>query len=105
MTAGGTGIAIVRSDKLVLYQNRPNPFNPNTTISFTLPEKTRAELSVYDVEGKLVAVLVNDALDKGFKEVTWDGKDYHGIPVSSGVYFYRLKAGKQVLTRKMVVLK
>ena len=105
VAAGGTGIAIVRSDKLVLYQNCPNPFNPNTTISFTLPEKTRAELSVYDVDGKLVAVLVNDALDKGFKEVTWDGKDYHGIPVSSGVYFYRLKAGKQVLTRKMVVLK
>ena len=87
-----------------LEQNVPNPFNPTTTISFTLPEKARANLSIFNVEGKLVKTLVDDVMGEGLKEVTWDGFDSRGIPVSSGVYFYRLKAGKEVLTKKMVVL-
>jgi len=90
---------------LLLSLNYPNPFNPTTTISFTLPEKVYAKLSIFDIEGKLVKTLVNDTTDEGFREVTWDGLNAKGNPVSSGVYFYSLKAGDKVLTRKMVLLK
>ena len=88
-----------------LFQNFPNPFNPTTMISFSLPEKTRAVLSIHDVEGRLVTTLVDDTLDEGVREVTWDGKDASGSPVGSGVYFYRLTAGDKTLTKKMVCLK
>jgi hypothetical protein len=90
---------------LALHQNRPNPFNPTTSISFTLPNKARVDLSVYNLQGQLVKTLVSEALDAGIKEVVWNGTDARGDPVASGVYFYRLKAGKKVLTRKMVHLK
>jgi hypothetical protein len=90
---------------LELFQNHPNPFNPTTTISFTVPERTHANLSIFDATGKLVKTLVNEAVDEGLAEVTWDAKDNRGNSVSSGVYFYRLKAGKKVLTKKMVVIK
>jgi hypothetical protein len=89
----------------LLYQNRPNPFNPMTTISFTLSERMHANLSIYNIEGKLVKNILNEAMDEGLNKVTWDGTDAKSNRVSSGVYFYRLKAGKKVLTRKMVLLK
>jgi hypothetical protein len=90
---------------LSLHQNHPNPFNPTTTIPFTLPKRVQTRLSIFNIEGKLVRALVDDVLDEGLKETTWDGTDSQGNPVSSGVYFYRLKAGKKVLTRKMVLLR
>ncbi|UCH82994.1 MAG: choice-of-anchor D domain-containing protein, partial [Candidatus Latescibacterota bacterium] len=88
-----------------LEQNFPNPFNPTTTISFTLRIRENVNLSVYDVQGKLVTTLVDETLDPGVKEIAWHGKDVHGNQVSTGVYFYRLTAGKQSLTKKMVLLK
>lgn len=88
-----------------LYQNHPNPFNPTTTIAFTLPRREKVDLSVYNIEGKLVTNLLNEPLDEGSRQVTWNGTDSHGNPVSSGVYFYRLKAGGKTLTKKMVLLK
>jgi hypothetical protein len=93
------------SDELVMASAVPNPFNPSTKISFTVPKRVRATLAVYDVEGKLVTTLVNESLDAGLKEVTWHGKDARGNPVSTGVYFYRLTAGNRTLTKKMVLLK
>jgi hypothetical protein len=88
-----------------LYQNVPNPFNPTTTISFVLPERTRATLSIYDVEGRLVRTLVDEIIGEGYQERTWDGKDANGNQVGSGVYFYRLTAGDKTLTKKMVLLR
>jgi hypothetical protein len=88
-----------------LYQNYPNPFNPNTTISYALPDKAHTTLSIYTVEGKLVRLLVNETLAAGYKQIIWDGRDNHGIPLSSGVYVYRLKAGSNALTKKMILLK
>ena len=90
---------------LGLNQNYPNPFNPTTTISYTLPRKMHVNLSIFNVEGKLVKTLLDVAQEEGFRKISWDGKATNGSPVSSGVYFYRLKAGKKVLTKKMVMLK
>lgn len=90
---------------LFLYQNCPNPFNPSTTISFTLPKRSVTELAIYDVEGKLVTTFVDGTLEEGYKKVTWDGIDAYGNPVSSGIYFYRLKAGGKTITKKMILLK
>jgi hypothetical protein len=90
---------------LSLDQNYPNPFNPITTISFSVPDKTQVYLSIHDLEGKLVKTLFNDTLDQGYKQTSWDGTDSQGNPVSSGVYFYRLKTGGKLLTRKMVVVR
>ncbi|MCK4349825.1 MAG: T9SS type A sorting domain-containing protein, partial [Candidatus Krumholzibacteria bacterium] len=94
-----------RAIPLALRQNYPNPFNPVTTISFTLPKRAYVNLAVYNVEGKLMRVLVDEKLDSGLKEIPWDGRDAKGIEASSGVYFYRLKADKKVLTKKMVLLR
>jgi hypothetical protein len=90
---------------LTLHQNRPNPFNPSTTIKFVLPENGHANLSIFDARGKLIVSLVDQVLSQGLKEFAWDGKDARGKAMSSGVYFYRLKAGNNVLTRKMVLIK
>jgi hypothetical protein len=90
---------------LMLGQNVPNPFNPSTTISFVLPQKFHATLSIYNIEGKLVKTVADQPLGAGRHEVDWDGTDARGKAVSSGVYFYRLDAGKKVLTKKMLLLK
>ncbi|HKW14425.1 MAG TPA: FlgD immunoglobulin-like domain containing protein [Candidatus Krumholzibacteria bacterium] len=88
-----------------LEQNSPNPFNPQTAIRFTLAARQNVTLSVYDVSGRLVRTLVSGAQEMGTHSVTWDGRDSAGSTVSSGVYFYRLDAGKFSDTRKMVMLK
>jgi predicted outer membrane repeat protein len=90
---------------LALQQNYPNPFNPSTTISYSLPDKIHAQLAVYNLDGKLVRMLVDEDLDEGYKQTTWDGKNSHGNAVASGVYFCRLIAGDKMLTRKMVVIR
>jgi hypothetical protein len=91
--------------KLTLHQNRPNPFNPGTTISFILPEKGNANLSIFDATGRLITTLVNQDMSEGLQEFHWDGTDNKGNTVSSGVYFYRLKAGNKILTKKMLLIK
>jgi len=92
-----------------LSQSYPNPFNPATTIAFdvagTPGEKQRVQLDVYDVRGKLVVRLVDSTLDPGSHKVVWDGRDSAGQPVSSGIYLYTLRGGKNVYTRKMVLMK
>jgi hypothetical protein len=97
--------AVIPAWTTELHQNHPNPFNPATAISFTLAKQGAVKLTIYTPDGKLVTTLVDEALPPGFKEVPWDGKDAHGNTASSGVYFYRLEAGKTVLSKKMVYLK
>jgi hypothetical protein len=91
--------------QLALSQNFPNPFNPTTAIEFFLPKTAPVELSIFNLEGKLVRTLVDDVLNNGFKEYQWDGKDTQGSSVSSGMYFYRLKVGNRTLTKKMTLIK
>jgi hypothetical protein len=84
----------------VLIQNYPNPFNPTTVISYQLPVASNAELGVYDLLGREVAMLVNERKPPGSYEVT-----FNATALTSGVYFYRLTAGSFVQTRKMLVIK
>ncbi|MEJ2720337.1 MAG: beta-propeller fold lactonase family protein, partial [bacterium] len=88
-----------------LEQNHPNPFNPSTKIAFTIPADGHVTLNVYDVAGRLVRTLVDEKRRANRYTVMWDGRDNRGTPVASGVYFYRILAGKYRATKKMVVVK
>lgn len=92
-------------EQVILGQNYPNPFNPSTTLSFYLPEKTKAQLTIYNIKGQVVNIIKNEVMDKGSHTVVWDGNDRSGRPVSSGVYFYQLKAGRTNNVRKCILLK
>ena len=91
-----------------LSQNAPNPFNPSTSIQYTIPVSTEAvkvRLTIYNVRGHLVKTLIEAEQQAGNYSVNWDGRNMKGQMVSSGVYFYRIKAGKFSQVRKMIVLK
>ncbi len=88
-----------------LYQNFPNPFNPATTIGFDLPEAGSVRLSVYDLLGREVVTLLNGDRAAGHHTVNWNARDARGQPVSSGIYFYRLEAGSNKLSQKMLLSK
>ncbi|MDP3024368.1 MAG: S8/S53 family peptidase [candidate division Zixibacteria bacterium] len=92
-------------EKFALFQNFPNPFNLATNISFYLSEKSEVNLTIYNVLGEKVRTLINGILDAGSHSITWDGKNETGSVVASGIYFYRLNAGDQVMTKKMSLLK
>jgi hypothetical protein len=86
-------------------KNYPNPFNPETIILYTLPAGSEVRLVIYNVLGQHVRELVNAFQPSGQYGVRWSGRDELGRNVSSGVYFYRLHAGKNVVLRKMLLLK
>ena len=88
-----------------LVQNFPNPFNPATTIAFSLARRGHVVLAIYDVRGALVRTLVNETRTAGDYRIEWDGRNNAGTSVSSGVYFYRLSASGFRSTKKMVLLK
>jgi len=88
-----------------LSQNFPNPFNPTTQIRFTLPQMTKVELKVYDILGREVKTLLTGEQPAGMHTIEWDGRNNYGTQVSSGVYIYRLNAGKYVQSKKMLMLK
>ena len=90
---------------VTLYQNHPNPFNPQTVIRFYLPEAQEISLAVYDVVGRQIVRLAEGKREKGFHIVTWDGRNSSGAMCASGVYFSRLKAGKSTISRKMVIMR
>lgn len=86
--------------ELELTQNYPNPFNPSTIISYSVPEQAHIRLTVYDMLGRQIAVLVDEQQGPGGYDVTWDGTDF-----SSGMYLYRIEAGNQSKTRRMMLIK
>ena len=94
-----------------LEQNFPNPFNPTTTIRYSLPKESTVKLSVYNLLGQEVASLRNDVQGAGQHDVVWNGRNDTGSPVATGVYFYRLEArptdGAEafVTFKKMVMMK
>ena len=88
-----------------LYGNYPNPFNPKTTISFSLPEEEDIELTIYNIKGQKVKTLYSGLADEGEHTMIWEGKDSNDKLVSSGLYFYKLKTNNKELTRKMLMMK
>ena len=83
-----------------LAQNYPNPFNPVTVISYTIPDAGKVQLTIYNILGQTVAVLVNESQEKGIHKVEFDGTN-----LNSGIYFYQLAAGNNISTRKMMLIK
>ncbi len=88
-----------------LAQNYPNPFNSATTIEYALRSASRAVLEVYDLTGQRVLELVDHYHEGGRYQVTWDGLDEAGDPLSSGLYLMRLQALGRIETRKMMLMK
>lgn len=101
--AGDPGAVPVRN--VVLAQNVPNPFNPSTTIEFSLASPAQVSLEIFDARGRFVRRLVDGKRGAGRHTVSWAGSNDRGAPVASGVYFYRLSAGERCETRKMVLLR
>jgi hypothetical protein len=88
-----------------LYPNFPNPFNPSTTISFSLPKLSEARLAILDIKGYLVKTLFLGSLDEGMHSFSWDGRDENGSLTPSGLYLYHLRVGQSSETRRMIFLK
>lgn len=91
--------------KFTLFQNYPNPFNPQTTIRCSIEQPTRVKIQIYNQLGQQLRTLVNERKQAGEFSVTWDGKDSQGNTLASGIYYYRLTAGNQVDTKKMLYLR
>ena len=91
--------------KYELFHNYPNPFNPTTIISYSLPAKSFVTLKVYDLLGREVKTLVNAQKSAGVYKVSWDGTNNYGVKVSSGVYIYRIHANNFIKSEKMILMK
>ena len=91
--------------EFALHQNYPNPFNPQTKIRYDLPENSMVNITVYDMLGREVKTLVNQAQDAGFKSIIWDATNDYGKAISAGIYLYQIQAGDYIHTQKMVLLK
>ena len=92
-------------DHYELFQNYPNPFNSSTNISYQIPTKSYVNISIFDINGRLLRTLVNQRQDAAKYKVIWDGKDNSGNNVCSGVYFYVVKTGNFIDSRKMLILR
>jgi hypothetical protein len=86
--------------KLQLLQNYPNPFNPSTTIGYALPQGSYVTLTVFNTLGQQVATLINETRGAGYHNVQFNGTGF-----ASGVYFYRLRAGDYVVTKRLILLR
>lgn len=92
-------------NKDIFLNNYPNPFNPTTTISYSLPSDSMIELSVYNIKGQIVKTLVKEEQLAGAYTTVWNGKDNNGKSVSSGIYFYKLSTKDDTILKKMLLLK
>ncbi len=104
VTGGATAVCDLPA-AFALLGAVPNPFNPQTTIHFSLPAQTHADLKLYDVQGRLVRSLVSGVLPAGLNEARWDGRDHSGRAVASGTYFARLQAGGQHSVKSLVLVR
>jgi beta-glucanase (GH16 family) len=108
---GGGTVSVIEGEfsnapiKYSLNNNYPNPFNPLTTIRYDLPEDGFVNVTIYDMMGRTVKIMVTEEQNAGIKSVQWDATDSFGKPVSAGVYLYQIQAGEYMQTKKMVLLK
>ena len=88
-----------------LLQNYPNPFNPSTTIRYRLPRASEVELAIFSISGQRVRLLVRQAQPAGEQQIAWNGRDDHGDPVASGVYWVQFRAGEFMQAKKVLLMK
>jgi len=93
------------ADQFGLEKNYPNPFNPSTTIAFSVPRASQVRLDIYSITGQHVRELLNEAVESGNHSTRWNGRDDAGSLVESGTYMYRLTAGDFTAVRRMVMIK
>ncbi len=91
-------------EEYALHPNYPNPFNPETTIKYQLPEAGEVNLEIYNVLGQKIKTLVQEFKEAGYHQVLWNGKRENGMLAASGLYFYRLEAGDFMAVKKMLLL-
>ena len=91
--------------KFELSNNYPNPFNPTTTIAYSIPQNDRVTLQIFNILGQHIRTLVDNNQSAGRYEVVWNGRDKAGNAVGSGIYFYQLNTSRQVTVKKMVLIK
>ena len=88
-----------------LYDNFPNPFNPETNIQYRIPKEASVSLTVYNILGEKIITLIDEIKPAGIHTVRWDGKNYNANPVQSGIYIYKLNYLDRTETRKMLIIK
>jgi hypothetical protein len=88
-----------------LEQSYPNPFNPTVSIKYALPQNAQVHLVIYNIFGRVVRTLLDEAKEAGYYTVTWDGRDDAGLQVASGIYFYRITAAHFAETKRMILLR
>jgi len=102
----GTGVENILPHIMELTGNYPNPFNPTTTISFSVAQTSSfVTLDIYNIKGQKVKQLVNEKLGAGTHQVVWNGKDENDKSISSGIYFYKMDTGNYSQTKKMILMK
>ena len=89
----------------ITAMNFPNPFNPVTTISYTIPQNSFVNIDIFDVRGRLIYGLCEGYQTQGQHEVTWNGVDKSGATAASGVYYYRIETNRGTITKSMIMLK
>ena len=92
-------------NKNILFQNAPNPGNPFTTIRFQLIESGHVVMTILNLRGQEVKTLINEQKTAGSYSVLWDGKDYRGFDMPSGLYIYMMKIGEHVFIKKLTLMK
>jgi len=95
----------VQNPAVLSSHNYPNPFNPSTTIRFNLKETHPVKVEIFNAKGQLVRELLNEAKTAGEYDVLWNGTDNNGRSVASGIYLYKIQAGKYSNTKKMMLMK
>ena len=105
----GEGVAKIAVSNLPtqfrLSQNFPNPFNPSTTFEYDLPRNCDVTIKIYNILGQEVATLLSEQKEAGRYKISWDGQDKDGEKVSTGIYFYRIKAGDFEESKKLLLVK
>ena len=98
-------IARTAPEEYSLSDAYPNPFNPTTTLSFSVKTEGHFNLSIYDITGRLVSTLVDGNMEQGYHSMVWNGMDSNGYAVSSGMYIYALQGEGVSITKKMMLMK
>lgn len=102
---GGEGAQIFKESDAIQASNAPNPFNPTTTITYTLKEPGQVSVKVYNTQGQLIRTLVDAHASQGSHSVVWDGLNEKGEHVSSGMYFYKVTSANETVTERMMLMK